>query len=117
MNNFNEQPPQQAAGYQDSRLIGSGASSGELTRFRTEPSSARHGSSVTLVKITVAALALTCLLAAGCSNSSTPPAAPTAPAANPGPAPTPTNVPPAGGINAAPGHSQTGAPPHPITQP
>jgi hypothetical protein len=45
----NELPPQQATGYQDSRLTGSGASSGELTRFRTEPSSARHGSSVTLV--------------------------------------------------------------------
>jgi hypothetical protein len=46
----NELPAQQATGYQDSRLTGSGASSGELTRFRTEPSSARHGSSVTLVK-------------------------------------------------------------------
>jgi hypothetical protein len=45
----NELPPQQATGYQDSRLTGSRVSSGELTRFRTEPSSARHGSSVTLV--------------------------------------------------------------------
>jgi regulator of protease activity HflC (stomatin/prohibitin superfamily) len=66
----NELPPQQATGYQDSRLTGSGASSGELTRCRTEPSSARHGSSVTLVqKIFLSAIfAATVCCVAGCSG-------------------------------------------------
>ena len=34
--------PPQAAGYQDVRMAGSGASSGELTHFRTEPLAERQ---------------------------------------------------------------------------
>jgi hypothetical protein len=47
---FNELLPQRVARYPDFRLAGTRASSGELTHFRTEPSSARRGSSVTLVE-------------------------------------------------------------------